>query len=199
MLQRSSAVWCGVRRQKNTPAALRVTRLNIAPLRSRLRSAARHPQRAADTRRAIHNSTAVGVSEAIPASVPFAETPPREGPATRLMTRPLHRERSDERTRRPGGAFGAARVLPTSADERSRARVWASSSAAETGNSSKRVRDSCSPEAVVEGCAAEPPCALSDAQLLPRRRVAAARAREGEALSQQPAPPQRRTTPASAP
>ena len=88
-------------RRNSYRQALRHTCLNIAPLRSRLRSAARHPQRAADTRRAIHNSTAVGVSEAIPASVPFAETPPREGPATRLMTRPLHRERSDERTRRP--------------------------------------------------------------------------------------------------
>ena len=111
VLQRYSAVWCGARRQKNTPAALRVTRLNIAPLSSRLRSAARHPQRAADTRRAIHNSTAVGVSEAIPASVPFAETPPREGPATRLMTRPLHRERSDERIRRPTAPYRCVRVF----------------------------------------------------------------------------------------
>ena len=164
---------------------------------------ARHPISAArSARRASLYSTASALQRlkplraVSPANLPTS----RKGAAARAIHRLLHRERSDEHTRRLGVHFGAARVLSTSADaSSSRAREWASTSASETGNSSKRVRASSRPEAVVEGCAAGPPGALSDAQLPPRRRVAAARAREGVALSQQPAPPQRRTTPAFVP
>ena len=203
MLQRSSAVRCRACAAIPTDKALGHSRSNIAPLRSLLRDARSAARVIANTRRASQYSTACVNS-----------TDPRRDaqvvcglPATVLQSilRPVHRVQSGrlhawKKQRWPQTTSGSVRDLSTRwRPHLSRARVWASSSAAETGNSSKRVRDTAGPEAVVEGCAAEPPCALSDAQLLPRRRVAAARAREGEALSQQPAPPQRHTTPAFVP